>query len=161
MCAGFLSKQVSFKKSAEPKVKQLVEGVSQKLAKESTSSNTKQMLIRTVNRSASCKSVGSGHHNVKKLIKAQSLKTPRADPKSFNPKKERSVMERKSSFDLDRQLISPPPVGRKPLPKLDVKIAPPNSNASNKSELSILCSSKGSDRENKLGKQSSSIRAPL
>lgn len=148
---GFLSKQVSFKKSAEPKVKQLVEGVSQKLAKESTSSNTKQMLIRTVNRSASCKSVSSGHHNVKSLIKAQSLKTPRADPKSFNPNKERGVMERKSSFDLDRQLISPPPVGRKPLPKLDVKIAPPNSNASNKSELSILCSSKGFDRENNLG----------
>ncbi|KAJ8499720.1 hypothetical protein OPV22_010272 [Ensete ventricosum] len=148
---GFLSKQVSFKKSVEPKVKQLVEGVSQKLAKNSTSSNTKQMLIRTINRSASCKSVSSGHHNVKSLIKAQSLKTPRADPKVFNPKKERNVLERKSSFDLDRQLVSPPPFGRKPLPKLDVKIAPPNSNASNKSELSILCSSKGFDRKNNLG----------
>ncbi|RZS07820.1 hypothetical protein BHM03_00038707 [Ensete ventricosum] len=147
----FLSKQVSFKKSVEPKVKQLVEGVSQKLAKDSTSSNTKQMLIRTINRSASCKSVSSGHHNVKSLIKAQSLKTPRADPKVFNPKKERNVLERKSSFDLDRQLVSPPPFGRKPLPKLDVKIAPPNSNASNKSELSILCSSKGFDRKNNLG----------
>ncbi|CAL9086577.1 unnamed protein product [Musa textilis] len=148
---GFLSKQVSFKKSVEPKVKQLVEGVSQKLAKESISSNTKQTLIRTINRSASCKSVSSGHHNVKSLIKAQSLKTPRADPKSFDPKKERSVMETKSTFDLDRQLVGPPPVGRKPLPKLDVKIAPPNSNASSKSELSILCSSKGFDRENNLG----------
>ncbi|RWW22264.1 hypothetical protein GW17_00013549 [Ensete ventricosum] len=151
----FLSKQVSFKKSVEPKVKQLVEGVSQKLAKNSTSSNTKQMLIRTINRSASCKSVSSGHHNVKSLIKAQSLKTPRADPKVFNPKKERNVLERKSSFDLDRQLVSPPPFGRKPLPKLDVKIAPPNSNASNKSELSILCSSKGFDRKNNLVTRSS------
>ncbi|KAG6474939.1 hypothetical protein ZIOFF_064156 [Zingiber officinale] len=163
---GTLSRQVSFKKNVEAKVKKLPEAVSQKLTRESTSGNKKTMtLVKTLSKSASFKSVSSDHLN-DEPTKAQTLKSPQAEnPKIFKQLKERNVMERarstvvernviertSSTIVVDDTIVGPLPIKRKHIPKMDLKIAPLDRDSTNKFETTSLTSSKGSNTENKLG----------
>lgn len=154
-----LSRQVSFKKNVEQKVKKLSEDTPQKLTRESTSGNTKMTPVNTFNKSASFKSVSSGHHDDESATKSQSLKSPQAEnPKGFKQVKERIVPEKASSTVVVVDSVVPS-IKRKYIPKMDLKIAPLSQDSLNKFETASLGNSKGFARENRLGKKSS-IREP-
>lgn len=130
-------------------------------------------LVKTFNKSATFKNVSSDHLN-DEPTKAQTLKSPRVEnPKIFKHLKERNVMERarstvvernvmersSSTIVVDDPVIGSPPIKRKCIPKMDLKIAPLSKDSTNKLETTSLSSSKGFDTDNKLGKESS-IREP-
>lgn len=155
-----LSRQVSFKKNVEQKVKKLSEDAPQKLTRESTSGNAKMItLVNTFNKSASFKSVSSDYHEDESATKSQSLKSPQAEnPKGFKRVKERIVPEKASSTVVVVDSVVPS-IKRKYIPKMDLKIAPLSQDSINKFETASLGISKGFARENRLGKKSS-IREP-
>ena len=101
--------------------------------REAVSSNgRKDVIVKTMTKSASFKCVSSGLSNTESLNKTQSLKSPRSDePGGWKPVKERNMMERKNSFVLDH------PSGASTA-KMDLKISQHSGNLSNTSEQDIL-----------------------
>ncbi|XP_039121442.1 LOW QUALITY PROTEIN: uncharacterized protein LOC120258157 [Dioscorea cayenensis subsp. rotundata] len=109
---GSLSRSFSFNNSGtKGKVKQFIEKIPANLKNPKEISPIdvrKDRVVRTMGKSASFRSVGSGRPGNEKAIKIQPFNSPRAeDSRASKQLKERNSLEKKSSFKLDRTFASP------------------------------------------------------
>ncbi|KAH7687372.1 Zinc finger RING/FYVE/PHD-type protein [Dioscorea alata] len=154
---GTLSRSFSFNNSGtKGKVKQLIEKIPANLKNPKEISPIdvrKDGVIRTMGRSASFRSVGSGRPGNEKAIKIQPFNSPRAeDSRAFKQLKERNSLEKKSSFKLDHTFASPSSMLNTGVPsKLELKPSHYDGKSNNMSETNNPGPDKGSDDSNDTG----------
>lgn len=157
--SGIPSRSASFNNlSLKPKVKQLTESipVKPKITRESSFNVArKEVLGRSITKSASFKSNGAGRSDTESAGKVQFIHQPRVeDPRSWKLMKERNPIEKKNSSILERSLSSSSPKAGiiAPLLKTDVRTTSNYIKLNNASQSNILRMNKGSDDANGSGK---------
>ncbi|KAJ0970817.1 hypothetical protein J5N97_018776 [Dioscorea zingiberensis] len=154
---GSLSRSFSFNNSGmKGKVKQLIEKIPHKLKtpKEFASIDVrKDGVVRTMTKSASFRSVGSGRSGTESSSKTHPLNSPRTeDSRGFKQLKERNTLEKKNSFKLDRTLASPSPTMSIVIPsKTELKTAHYDGKSNSMSETNNLGVNKGLEDTNDIG----------
>lgn len=156
---GSLSRSFSFNNSGtKGKVKQFIEKIPANLKNPKEISPIdvrKDRVVRTMGKSASFRSVGSGRPGNEKAIKIQPFNSPRAeDSRASKQLKERNSLEKKSSFKLDRTFASPASILNTGVTsKSELKPSPYHGKSNNMSEANNPGPDKGSEDSNDTGKQ--------